>query len=305
MNHPSQVIVIAGASGLVGQALSAALEQDGHAVRHLVRRPVRDADAEIEWQPAEGRIDAEELNGVDVVINLCGENIAEGRWNAAYKQRLRSSRIDSTSLLARTIATLPHKPRVLCSASAIGFYGVRGEEPLDESSPPGDGFLADLCQDWERANEPAWEAGIRIVQLRIGVVLSAEGGALKKLIGPFRAGLGGVLGSGKQFMSWIALADLVDAIRFVIDNDAIHGAVNVTAPNPATNWQFTKTLGKALGRPTLLPVPAFALRMLVGGQMADEMLLGGAKIYPHKLQEAGFMFSYSTIEAAVDAALER
>lgn len=303
MNHPSQVIVIAGASGLVGTALAEALTQDGHAVRRLVRRAVSDSDTEIEWDPANGKVDSGELNGVDVVVNLSGENIAGGRWTEVFKQKLRASRIDSTSLLARTIAGLPHKPRVMVCASAIGFYGVRGDEPLDELSPPGDGFLAELCQEWEAASSPAREAGIRVVQCRIGVVLSTKGGALEKMLGPFRAGVGGVLGSGKQYVSWVALADLVDALRFVIDDDSIDGPVNITSPNPATNREFTHALGKAVGRPTLIPMPAFALRTMVGRQMADEMLLGGAKIYPRKLEQAGFTFDYPTIVSAISRAL--
>ncbi len=303
MNHPAQVIVVAGASGLVGTALVEALTRDGHAVRRLVRRAVRDSDEEIEWDPASGNIDAQELNGVDVVINLSGENIAGGRWTEAFKQKLRASRIDSTSLLARTVADLPHPPRVLCSASAIGFYGVRGDEPLDDSSPRGTGFLADLCEQWEAANQPASQRDIRTVQCRIGVVLSTKGGALGKMLGPFRAGIGGVLGSGKQYISWVALADLVDAIRFVIDDDAIQGAVNMTAPNPVTNREFTQALGKAVGRPTVIPMPAFALRTMVGREMADEMLLGGAKIYPRKLEQAGFAFAHPTIDSAIAKAL--
>lgn len=303
LNYPSQVVVIAGASGLVGRALTRSLEEHGHAVRHLVRREVRDSQREIFWDPAQGQIDADELNGVDAVVNLSGENVAAGKWTAEFKSRLRDSRVQSTSLLARTIAALPHKPRVLCSASAIGFYGVRGEEPLDEESPAGTGFLADLCREWEAANEPASQAGVRVVQLRIGVVMSRDGGALAKMMGPFKAGMGGVLGSGNQYISWVAIDDVVAAIEYVIDHDPIQGAVNLTAPNPVTNRDFTKALGKQLGRPTLVPVPAFALRMMVGREMADEMLLGGAVIYPRKLTQAGFSFQHPTIESALAAAL--
>jgi uncharacterized protein (TIGR01777 family) len=304
LNHPSQVVVIAGASGRVGRALSESLEAHGHAVRHLVRREVRDSQREIYWDPAKGEIDADELNGVDAVVNLSGENIAGGRWTEVFKQRIRSSRVQSTLLLARTVAGLPHKPRVLCSASAIGFYGVRGDERLDENSPSGGGFLADLCREWEAANEPASQAGIRVVTLRIGVVMSRHGGALAKMLGPFKSGMGGVIGSGTQYISWIGLDDLVSAIEYVIDNDELEGPVNATAPQPVTNGEFTRALGRQLGRPTMVPVPAFALRLMVGREMADEMLLGGAKIYPDKLQQAGFEFRHPTIESALAAALD-
>lgn len=303
IHHPSQVVAIAGASGLVGTALARALQRDGHTVRRLVRREVRDPASEIFWNPSEGKIDAEGLRGVDAVVNLSGENLAGGRWTEAFKARIRSSRIESTRLLAQTLARLDPKPRVLCSASAIGFYGVRGEERLDEESPSGTGFLAELCRDWEEANRAAWEAGIRVCELRIGVVLSPEGGALEKMLPPFRMGAGAVLGSGEQWMSWVGLPDLVAAIEFVLDNDAVHGAVNVTSPEPVTNREFTQTLARVVGKPTFLTMPAFAVRMMAGREMAEEMLLGGAKIYPRKLQEAGFALEHPRLEEALGAVL--
>lgn len=303
INHPSQNIVIGGASGLVGSALTKALRDAGHKVRALVRRPVRNAETEVYWKPSAGEIDADALNDVDAVVHLGGVGIAEERWTNEYKQRIRDSRIDSTRLLAATLATLPEKPRVHINASAIGYYGVRGDEPLDEQSAGGDGFLSDTCRDWEAATQSAWEAGIRVCQMRIGVVLSPDGGALEKMLTPFKMGVGGPLGSGDQYMSWIALPDLVAAIQFAIDHDALHGAVNATAPNPVTNREFARALGSELGRPAVMPTPAFAIRLIAGREMADALLLGGAKIYPQRLEQEGFAFAHPTIEQALEAVL--
>lgn len=294
----SLVIAVTGASGLVGSHLVPYLEQQGHLIRRLVRRKVRDSDGEIQWDPASGTIDAEELNAVDAVVHLAGENIASGRWNEKVKRAIHDSRVDGTRLLSQTLADLDSKPNVFVSASAIGYYGPRGDETMDESSPPGEGFLAEVCQAWEYETRPASEAGIRVVNLRIGVVLSPEGGALKSMLTPFKLGLGGIIGSGRQYISWVELDDLVRIIDFVLTNNSMAGPVNATAPHPATNREMTKTLGKVLGRPTIFPMPPFVAR-LAFGEMADEMLLTGAKILPKRLESAGFRFSFPELKEAL------
>lgn len=304
INHPSQVVAIGGASGMIGKALIAALEQDGHVVRRLVRRPVKNQASEIYWKPSVGEIDADALNGIDAVVHLGGIGLTDHRWSDNFKRQIRDSRVDSTRLLSATLAGLPHKPRVHVNASAIGYYGVRGDEPIDETSAGGKGFLADTCRDWEAATQTSWEAGIRVCQLRIGVVLSPDGGALSKMLTPFRMGVGGPVGSGKQYMSWVVLSDVVAAIQFALDHDPLHGAVNVTAPNPVTNREFAKALGEALHRPAVVPTPALAIRALVGREMADELLLGGAKIFPKRLEAEGFDFSCPDIHTALRTVLQ-
>ena len=296
-----RTFVVTGASGLVGSQLVKELEADGVRVLRMVRRPVEN-EQEIRWNPAKSTIDAERLEGVDTVIHLAGKGITTGRWTGEFKRQITESRTKSTKLLCETLAQLEQKPRVLVSASAIGFYGDRGTEPVDENSPAGVGFLPEMCQQWEAACEPAWQAGIRTVQLRIGVVLSPKGGALEKMLPTFRWGFGGRLGNGRQMMSWIALHDLIRVLRFVADNDSIHGAVNATAPHPVTNREFTRALGKVLGRWALLPAPAFALRLLLG-EMADALLLEGASILPKRLEEAGFTFETSRLADALERVL--
>ncbi len=303
LQHPSQVLAVSGASGLIGSALVPALEQAGHAVLRLVRRPVEDSEREVYWNPATGEIDADTLEGVDGVIHLGGANVAKQRWTKEYKDLLYKSRIDSTSLLARTLASLQHRPRVFVVASAVGYYGVRGDESLDEQSPAGSRFLSQLCSDWEAASQPAEEAGVRCCQMRIGVVLSPEGGALKKMLPLFRQGLGGTMGTGRQYVSWISLPDALAILQLAIDDDSLEGPVNATAPNPVTNHEMAQALAQHLGRSARLPTPAFALRMMVGREMAEELLLGGAKIYPRKLEAAGFSFAHSTISEAISAVL--
>lgn len=302
-----QVIVISGASGLVGSALTASLQANQHLVRALVRRAVQDDEHEIRWQPGKdltdlGEIDADELNGVDAVVHLAGENIAGGRWTPEFKNRVVNSRVVGTRLLCETLASLPAKPKVLVSASAIGFYGDR-DQPVDEQSLPGDNFLAETCVRWEAETKAAVDAGIRVVNLRIGIVLSPDGGALGKLLTPFKLGLGGIMGDGRQPMSWIALPDLVRAIEFAINTPSLAGPVNAVAPGWVSNRQFTKALGRVLGRPTLIPAPAFALRLALG-EMADEMLLGGAPVEPNQLTQAGFEFQADEIEAALRLVLK-
>ncbi|WP_425396540.1 TIGR01777 family oxidoreductase [Aeoliella sp.] len=303
INHPSQVIAIGGASGLIGKALCTALERDGHTVKRLVRREVKDPEHEIYWKPSAGEIDAESLRGVDATVHLGGVGIADQRWTAEFKKKLHDSRVQSTRLICETLAAMDEKPRVHVNASAIGYYGVRGDERIDESSPGGTGFLADMCRDWEAATQSAWESGIRVCQMRIGVVLSSQGGALAKMLTPFRMGAGGVLGSGDQYMSWAALDDVVSAIQFALDHDPMHGAVNATSPQPVTNREFTEALGEVLHRPTVLRTPAFAVRLAAGREMAEEMLLGGARIYPTRLTSEGFSFVYPDIRDALKAAL--
>lgn len=292
------IVAVTGSTGLVGTALVVALEADEHLVRRLVRRPVQDDEQEIRWDPEAGTIDAAELDGVDAVVHLAGENLAGHRWTPTFKAKILESRVKSTYLLSETLARLASKPSVFCSASAIGYYGDRGDMPVDESVLMGRGFLADVCQQWEAATQPARGAGIRVVNLRIGVVLSPKGGALKSMLMPFKLGLGGVIGSGQQYLSWIAIDDLVSAILFTLNHDRLQGPVNAVSPQPATNREFTKTLGRVLSRPTFFPMPAFAAR-LAFGEMADEMLLGGVKVVPHALASAGFPFEYPQLDAAL------
>jgi uncharacterized protein (TIGR01777 family) len=295
-------ILVSGASGLIGSALVRRLAAPIEVIRLVRREPTSDA-AEIRWDPAAGTIDAHRLEAFDAVVHLAGENIGAGRWTSARKARIRNSRVDGTRMLAQTLAGLARPPKVLVSASAVGFYGNRGDGELDESSSPGEGFLAGVCRDWEAATVPAAEAGIRVVLARFGVVLAREGGALARLLPPFRFGLGGRLGSGRQFMSWVSLEDVVGAIRFLLENESLRGPVNVTSPQPVTNRQFTETLGRVLHRPTVLPAPAFLLRVALG-EMADEMLLSSARVLPRRLLDAGYRFSQTDLEATLMRMLE-
>ncbi|MEN0110453.1 MAG: TIGR01777 family oxidoreductase, partial [Planctomycetota bacterium] len=281
-----RTVAVTGASGLVGSALRQAFEADGVRVLRLVRRPPQGED-EVFWDPSTGEIDAAKLEGVDLIFHLAGKGIADDRWTPAVKDEIVSSRVDGTRLIAGTVAGLEQKPRALVSASAIGFYGDRGAEAVDEDSAAGTGFLAETCLQWEAAGAAAWEAGVRVAQVRIGIVLSPDGGALSKMLPVFRWGGGGVLGSGEQVMSWIALPDLVRVLRFVGDVDSIHGAVNATAPGAVTNREFTKALGAKLARPTIAPAPAFVLKAAMG-EMAGPLLLEGARVTPKRLREAGF-----------------
>ena len=295
-------VLLSGASGLVGTALSKSLSSDGHQVLRLVRGsfPASDADA-IAWSAVEGTVDTQALAAhgrLDAVVHLAGEGIANRRWTKAQKARLRDSRVIGTRGLAEAVAELPEPPGVLVSASAIGWYGDRGAEWVDETDEPGEMFLSDVCRDWEAATIPAREAGIRVVNHRIGVVLSANGGALTKMLLPFKLGLGGRVGSGDQYWSWITLDDLVASIRHVIDTETISGPVNAVAPAPATNLEFTKSLGKALRRPTIFPMPAFVARLMLG-QMADELLLGGARIRASVLEQTGFQWTHPELDEAL------
>ena len=271
-------ILISGSHGLVGRALIRSLETEGHEIFRLVRYAPR-SDAEVEWSPDRYSIALAMIEGFDAVVNLAGESIAEGRWTEEKKRRIRESRVRGTKLLSDTLASLSNPPRILICASAIGYYGNRGDEILTETSAPGDDFLAEVCVEWEKATALATEKGIRVVNTRFGVILDKNGGALAKMLPPFRMGVGGRVGSGKQWMSWIALDDVVGGIKFALANDSLKGPVNFVAPNPVTNAEFTKTLGKALSRPTLFPIPAFGVR-LAFGEMADALLLSSQRVQP-------------------------
>jgi uncharacterized protein len=295
-------VLVSGSTGLVGTALVSSLPAAGHGAVRLVRRDPKPGEDVVRWDPSEGSLDPARLEGIDGVVHLAGENIAAGRWTAERKEQIRSSRVGSTHFLAQSLAGLNRPPRALICASAIGYYGDRGDETLREESPPGSGFLSDLCQAWEAAAEPAARKGIRVVHLRFGVILSAAGGALAKMLPPFRLGAGGILGSGRQFMSWITLEDAVGAIQHVLITEALRGPVNVVSPHPVTNREFTKTLGRVLSRPTLLPMPAAMARLLFG-EMADALLLSSARVQPARLLAAGYRFRHADLETALRALL--
>jgi uncharacterized protein (TIGR01777 family) len=293
-------VAITGASGLLGSALAARLQSEGVTV-HRIRRARQVAKPDIAWAPGSAELDRAALDGVDAIVNLAGEPIAQ-RWTADRKARIRSSRITITSLLATAITQLAHPPRVFLSGSAIGIYGSRGDEELDESSAPGADFLAETAIGWEGAAQPARRASTRVVLLRTGVVLSSSGGALAKMLMPFKLGIGGRVGSGAQWMSWIAREDWVDAANFVLDDASIEGAVNLVAPQPVSNAEFTKTLARVLGRPTLGIVPAMAVD-LVFGEMGRATLLASQRVRPRRLLQAGFEFAHPTLEQALRAEL--
>jgi hypothetical protein len=293
-------VAVTGSSGLIGTALCTALEGDGHTVVRLVRS--RPGPGEAHWDPARGEIDAGALAGVTAVVNLAGESVGQ-RWTGAVKERIRRSRLDGTRLLASALASLPDPPDVLVNASAVGFYGDRGDEWLTETSAPGSDFLAGVVREWEGATASAVDAGIRVAIPRFGLVLSRQGGALARMLPAFRLGAGGRLGNGRQWMSWVSMPDLIDVIRFVIGTPGVSGPVNTVAPHPVTNEAFTHTLGKLLDRPTILPVPAVALR-LAFGEMAGGTLLASQRARPERLLSSGFDFRHPRLHEALVAALE-
>ncbi|MGW3099730.1 TIGR01777 family oxidoreductase [Streptomyces sp. NPDC001102] len=293
-------IAVAGASGLIGGALARSLEADGHEVVRLVRRAARAAD-EVCWDPEGRYVDADGLAGCDAVVNLAGAGVGDRRWTDAYKERIRNGRVLGTAALAEAIAGLPEGPRVFVNGSAIGIYGETGDRAVDESAPSGRGFLPELCVEWEAAAAPAREAGVRTVFARTGLVVSGQGGAWGRLFPLFKAGLGGRMGDGRQYWSYIALRDEVAAIRYLIDTDGLSGPFNLTAPNPLTNREITAAMGRVLHRPTLFPVPAQVLRTVLGEMAGD--VLGSARVLPKRLLEAGFTFTYPEIEQAIRAAL--
>ncbi|WP_018635804.1 TIGR01777 family oxidoreductase [Parafrankia elaeagni] len=297
-------VAVTGSSGLIGSALLPALRADGHEVVRIVRRPPGEP-SEIRWDPAAGMLDPTALRGVDAVVNLAGAGIGDHRWTSDYRQRLRSSRIDGTRLLAETLAGLSPAPRVLLSGSAIGWYGTAaGSETaaLDESAAPGDGFLAGLARDWEAATTAADQAGLRVVHLRTGIVLSARGGMLPRLLPIFRLGAGGRLGSGRQWLSWISLIDTVGALRFLLGAEEVRGPVNLVAPHPVTNAEFTTALAHAVRRPAVARVPRAALRLALGA-FADEGVFASQRLTPAALLGAGFAFAHPDLASALSEAL--
>jgi len=294
-------IVVSGSTGLVGSALAPVLKSKGHEVVSLTRSSSSAAQQRagaVIWDPMSGELRREDLEGVDAAIHLAGENIAAKRWTAEQKAKIRDSRVLGTRLLAETLAKLKSPPNTLVCSSAIGFYGDRSDERLTEDSPPGTGFLADTCRAWEAAAKPAHDRGIRVVHLRTGLVLASQGGALAKMLPPFRLGIAGIIGNGRQYMSWISLDDLVAVIGHALSNDALSGPVNAVAPNAVTNHEFTKTLGQVLRRPTFFPLPEFAAR-LAFGEMADGLLLASTRVEPKRLLESGFNFRFPELEAAL------
>jgi len=295
-------VAITGSSGLIGTALTNALQAAGHEPIAVVRRTP--ATGEIGWDPTAGTMDPADLSGVDAVVHLAGAGIGDRRWSDSYKELIRESRIRSTNLLSETIAAAADGPRILLSGSAIGVYGSRGDEVLDENSEAGTGFLAEVCVDWETSTALAAAAGVRVALLRTGIVLSPEGGALKKQLPIFKLGLGGRFGSGAQWQSWISIDDEVSAIMFLLEHE-ISGPVNLTAPEPVTNATFTKTLAGVLKRPAIVPIPSFGPKLLLGSELATNLLFDGPRVMPGVLEAAGYQFEHPTLETALRALLSK
>ncbi|MEI8365009.1 MAG: TIGR01777 family oxidoreductase [Parachlamydiaceae bacterium] len=292
-------ILISGASGLIGSALQHALMVAGHHVVVLVRDQKKISEQSVFWDPENGVLDPQALQGVDAVINLAGDNLSQGRWSKKKKRAVLNSRVMATKTLIGAMSRCQSSPKVLINASAVGIYGGRGDEICTEATSVGAGFLADVCRQWEEAAAPAMDNGIRTVFLRTGVVLSSQGGALAKMLPLFKLGLGGNLGTGKQYLSWVAIEDVISIILFALVRDDLKGAINVVAPNAVTNAEFTKILGHVLHRPTVLPVPAFMLRWVVGKEMADELLLSSIRAEPLKLEMLNYEFKYPYLKDAL------
>jgi uncharacterized protein len=297
-DKPPLKIVITGASGMIGSALGTYLACGGHQVRTMVRRPPQLESSEIFWDPYHGEVDKTALESTDVLIHLAGENIGAGKWTGKRKDEILKSRVEGTRFLAETLASLKHPPRVMLSSSAIGFYGNRGDEELTETSVAGTGFLPEVCRAWEEATEPARKAGIRVVNVRTGIVLTSLGGALAKMLTPFQMGAGGIIGTGKQWMSWVSLEDLIGIYHYLIYADSLSGPVNATVPEAVTNSVFTKVLGTVLKTPTLFPLPGFMVKAIFG-EMGEALLLEGQQVKPAKLMGAGFQFLYPGLESAL------
>jgi uncharacterized protein len=296
-------ILISGSHGLVGSALVQSLVKDGHEVVRLVRHSPQ-AASEIEWHPNQARVNPQDIEGFDAVFHLAGESIASGRWDDEKKRTIRESRVKGTTLLSQTLAQLSQPPSVFMSASAIGYYGNRGDEVLTETSGPGNDFLASVCVEWEEATRPAAEKGVRTVLTRFGIILDPDRGALAKMLTPFRMGIGGRVGNGRQWMSWIALEDVVNGLKFLMRDRAVSGPVNFVSPHPVTNSEFTKTLGRVLSRPTIFPVPAFGAR-LAFGEMADALLLASQRVEPTVLINRGFAPFWPRLEPALKRLLHK
>jgi uncharacterized protein len=294
-----QRVAITGASGLIGSNLAAFLSTGGHDVHPLVRREPRPESGELRWDPARGEIDAAGLEAFDVLVHLAGKGVAEDRWNDRVKREIMESRVEGTRLISRALAGLEQPPRVLIAASAVGYYGDRGDEVLTEENGAGSGFLSEVCQAWEAAAEPARLAGIRVVHLRVGIVLSPQGGVLARILPLFKSGAAGPLGGGRQWLSWIALDDILGAILHLMFAEGLSGPVNGTAPNPVTNREFTHVLAALLKRPAAIPAPAFALKMAMGPEMAEELLLTSERVLPHRLEQSGFRFLHPGLEEAL------
>ena len=295
-------VAITGSRGLIGSELTAVLTADGHQVTQITRSQPQSGD--IVWDPQQGKLDHTALEGIDGVVHLAGEGIAARRWSDKQKDRIRDSRVQGTRLLWERLAAMQRPPDVIVSASAIGFYGDRGDETLSESSDRGAGFLAEVAQQWEDSTQPASDAGIRVVHLRFGVVLSPHGGALAKMLTPFRLGGGGPVGKGNQYWSWISVDDATSATLHALTTDSLSGAVNAVGPTPATNRDFTKTLGRVLSRPTIVPMPGFMARLLLG-EMADELLLSSTRVLPQRLLDTGFTFRHPDLDGALRHLLGR
>lgn len=298
-------VVVSGSSGLIGSALIPALSEAGHRPIRLVRRAPKTGADEIRWNPSEGQIDDKALDGIDAVISLGGAGIGDKRWTDDYRKLLVSSRTDSTALLASSMAAAGRPPKVFLSGSAIGYYGSRGATELTEESSAGDGFLADLTVAWEQATQPAIDAGIRTAFLRTGIVQSSKGGALGKLVPLFKFGLGGKFGSGDQYMSWISIDDQTGAMLHLLHNEDLAGPFNLTAPEPVTNAEFVDVLGKVVGRPTILPIPAFGPKLVMGGDRADALLFDSARVLPSALLRSGYDFAHPDLETALRSVLGR
>ena len=295
-------VLITGASGLVGKELQKSFAEKGYEMVLASRKEPTD-DKNIQWSIEDGFSEPDKLEGIDAVVHLAGENVSGLRWTEDKKKAIRDSRVLGTRNVVNAISKLTNKPKVFVASSAIGFYGERGDEEITESSAAGDNFLASVSKDWEAESRRAEDAGIRTVLLRTGIVLSNDGGALAAMLTPFKLGVGGVVGSGKQWMSWISMDDEIAVINYVIDNENIRGAVNATSPNPVTNHDFTKTLGLVLYRPTFLPLPEFAVSM-VFGEMGDALLLASTKVMPKRLQDSGFKFKFPDLKAAIENAVK-
>jgi uncharacterized protein len=291
-------ILVTGSTGLVGSALIPALTAEGHRVSRLVRSKSNLEIRDTFWDPSAGELYSPPLEDLDGVVHLAGESIANGRWTKTRKACIRESRVHGTSLLSKSLARLARPPKIFISASAVGYYGDRGHEILTEQCSCGSNFLAGVCREWEAAAQPAADGGIRVITLRTGVVLSLNGGALARMLGPFRMGVGGIVGSGRQYMSWISIDDLVRILLYALKIETLKGPVNAVAPKPVTNAEFTRNLGRVLKRPTMFPMPGFAARMAFG-EMADELLLASARVVPAKLEASGFVFRHPDLETAL------
>lgn len=291
-------MLVTGASGFIGSALVPALESEGHRVVRLTRGDTGGPDT-LRWDPAQGRIDAAGLEGLGAVVHLAGAGIGDKRWTSDRKREIRESRTKGTALLSETLAGLAKKPEVLVSASAVGYYGPRGDEELTEDSSPGEDFLAGVCVAWEQATAPATEAGIRVVMIRSGVVLSPHGGVLKRMLLPFKIGLGGRIGTGEQYMSWISLDDQIGGVCHLLGRDDVSGPVNLTAPVPVTNAEYTKALGAVVHRPTAIPTPVTPLKMLYGTELVHHLLLTGQRVFPRRLEASGYRFAHEQLEPAL------